>query len=265
MPAGPKPLPQTLHEHLGHYVYGLVDPRDGTLFYVGKGQGDRVLQHEWDALGTGSTGPKLDLIREIQSAGHEVRKVILRRGLTESSAFEIEAAIIDAVSHFGASLKTLVRGKGTEFGLRSLEALRLEFNAKPLEIDRPTIIVGINNTWFEDIKPHDLWKMSRSWWRCKPEERKPRPLLLLAVAQQIVRGAWTLDPSSLGRWDRPDWDALPAAKKRFFYKDDRAKFEANRFEGWRFDGKPAADADRYLGATFKFAPRSAFQYLPPVP
>jgi hypothetical protein len=33
-------------EKLGYYVYPLRDPtRTGAIFYVGKGQGDRVYQH----------------------------------------------------------------------------------------------------------------------------------------------------------------------------------------------------------------------------
>jgi hypothetical protein len=32
-------------EQLGRYVYRLIDPRDGTTFYVGKGQGNQVFSH----------------------------------------------------------------------------------------------------------------------------------------------------------------------------------------------------------------------------
>jgi hypothetical protein len=30
------------------YVYELIDPRDGKVFYVGKGKGERAWQHEID-------------------------------------------------------------------------------------------------------------------------------------------------------------------------------------------------------------------------
>ena len=32
-------------EKLNHYVYRLVDPRNGQTFYVGEGCGDRVFAH----------------------------------------------------------------------------------------------------------------------------------------------------------------------------------------------------------------------------
>lgn len=32
-------------EKLAYYVYCLIDPRDGNIFYVGKGVGNRVFHH----------------------------------------------------------------------------------------------------------------------------------------------------------------------------------------------------------------------------
>jgi hypothetical protein len=36
-------------EQLGRYVYVLIDPKDGCPFYVGKGQGLRMLAHGEEA------------------------------------------------------------------------------------------------------------------------------------------------------------------------------------------------------------------------
>ena len=86
---------QTVIDQLGYYVYYLGDPRNGRVFYVGKGVGNRLLQHLEGAEETDAQTEKLDLIRDIQSAGCPVSHYILRHGLTEQVAFEVEAAMID--------------------------------------------------------------------------------------------------------------------------------------------------------------------------
>jgi len=91
---------ETVARKLGNYVYRLIDPRNGTTFYVGHGQGNRVSSHaagrqratdfeDEDAL-------KLKTIRAIRNAGFEVQHVIHRHGMNEETAKEGEAALIDA-------------------------------------------------------------------------------------------------------------------------------------------------------------------------
>jgi uncharacterized protein len=83
---------------LGWYVYRLIDPRNGETFYVGKGRGNRVFVHVHaaDGLEGDDLENKVKRIRQIQNAGLEVAHVIHRHGLDERSAFEVEAALIDA-------------------------------------------------------------------------------------------------------------------------------------------------------------------------
>ena len=33
-----------------YYVYGLVDPRTSQFFYIGKGTGNRIFEHEMESI-----------------------------------------------------------------------------------------------------------------------------------------------------------------------------------------------------------------------
>jgi hypothetical protein len=88
-----------VERHLGSYVYLLVDPRDGRVFYVGKGEGGRCFQHLAEARTTRADSlgdyTKLRTIREIEASGRAVRIDILRHGLTPEEALVVESAAID--------------------------------------------------------------------------------------------------------------------------------------------------------------------------
>lgn len=94
-------FPTGVAEEIKCYVYRLYDPRNGETFYVGKGVGNRVFSHAngESAILTGDEdelGAKFSRIREIRLAGFEVGHVIHRHGMNEETAFEVEAALIDA-------------------------------------------------------------------------------------------------------------------------------------------------------------------------
>lgn len=80
------------------YVYTLVDPRCGSVFYVGKGQGKRVSAHvaEW-RRGEVTNQAKFDRIGAIMDAGLVPMERIVERGLLESEAFKQEAELIAAL------------------------------------------------------------------------------------------------------------------------------------------------------------------------
>ena len=74
-------FPQEVIEQLKHYVYRLIDPRNGETFYVGKGQGNRVFGHAagefTDERGEeDATDLKLLRIKEIKAAGLDVSHVV---------------------------------------------------------------------------------------------------------------------------------------------------------------------------------------------
>ncbi|HDS6087911.1 TPA: hypothetical protein QH161_005135, partial [Escherichia coli] len=66
-------FPSGVIEHLGWYVYRLIDPRDGSTFYVGKGKGNRVFAHMRGEVAAVDDDEllnnKLRQLREIRLAG----------------------------------------------------------------------------------------------------------------------------------------------------------------------------------------------------
>lgn len=78
---------------MSFYVYELVDPRDGAVFYVGKGKRGRIDQHEVEAR-KGKASLKCDRIREIDEAGLKIQKRKVSTHVDEQAAFDAEAALI---------------------------------------------------------------------------------------------------------------------------------------------------------------------------
>lgn len=75
------------------YVYTLADPRDGTVFYVGKGAGNRAGAHEREAK-RGQPGAKCDRIRDIWSAGYQVVRSEVAHYRREIDALRAEEQLI---------------------------------------------------------------------------------------------------------------------------------------------------------------------------
>ena len=93
-------FPKNVQEELQHYVYRLVDPRDGSTFYVGRGQGNRIFQqHANREIKQGVTGGRMSarrILGEIAEAGLEPLRIVHRSGMTKDQAQEVEKALISA-------------------------------------------------------------------------------------------------------------------------------------------------------------------------
>ena len=144
-------------EKLGYYVYCLVDPADGQVFYVGKGRGNRVFQHAIHAeLDKDAVSEKLDRIREIHArkdGNNHVQYYIVRHGLEERDAFEIESVLIDFLTYPQLNresvMTNLQAGHDQRLrGIRTAEDIEADYAAKEIEVrpDDYLLLVNISAT-----------------------------------------------------------------------------------------------------------------------
>ncbi len=161
----PKNIAWPLAKALGHYVYLLIAPLDGSVFYVGKGIDDRCLQHDDSEDGE----LKAAKIAEIKAAGRELQIDIIRHGLqTKEEAFLVEAALIDAYGL--ANLTNKVAGHGAEeFGRASLGALAARYMPEEAEIRHKVVFVKLAQTYREGISDQELYEAARGVWNLSPE------------------------------------------------------------------------------------------------
>lgn len=78
-----------------YYVYALIDPRNDSIFYIGKGKGKRLKDHFYKSLKHKiSNLPKHEKIQEIENEGLKVKTEVLFPYLDEVTAFELEKIMI---------------------------------------------------------------------------------------------------------------------------------------------------------------------------
>lgn len=92
------------------YVYQLIDPRDNSPFYIGKGSGNRIDSHE-KAAARGERSRKCDRIRAIKADGLCVRKVKVALYCDEQEAYDHETRLIDSIGL--ENLTNVMRGGQT--------------------------------------------------------------------------------------------------------------------------------------------------------
>ena len=142
-------FPSSVFEHLKYYVYLLKDPINNEIFYVGKGNGNRIFSHLNFALSNPERSDKLNKIRAIRKRGEEVEHIVLRHGLSEKEAFEVEAAILDFVDFLSIEgLTNLVLGRESEErGYMTTSDIIAQYAAKRIDITEPSILVRVNRLY----------------------------------------------------------------------------------------------------------------------
>ena len=138
-------------DKLKAYVYALFDPLEDRPFYIGKGRGNRVFQHVEGAILEDKESNKYETIREIRSrdSNNRVKHTIVRHGMSDEVAFEVESALIDLANRTGANLTNEVTGHNSiEIGIMNADEIMQKYNAQPLnELLHSVAIININNKY----------------------------------------------------------------------------------------------------------------------
>jgi len=203
----PESFPPDVVQKLKTYVYRLIDPRNGETFYVGKGKGNRVFAHirAEHVLDGDEIDNRLKRIREIRLAGFEVAHVIHRHGMDEKTAFEVEAALIDAYP----GLTNIAGGTGgSEFGAMHAKEIIRRYCAEPAVLRHKAMLISVNRS----ATGRSLYDATRYAW--KIDKRKAAQAeVILATMQGLIVGAFVahrwLEATAANFPGRADGDGVP--------------------------------------------------------
>lgn len=216
-------FPKSVIEKLGYYVYLLIDPETNKVFYVGKGTGNRIFAHINSAISSPLESDKLDKIRLINSKGLHVKHFIVRHGLTEKEAFEVEAALIDYIDI--RDLTNVVAGHHSyDRGLMIITEIIAQYNAPEIEIAEPVILITVNRLYKRNMNEDKLYEITRGDWVVG--ERRNKAKFAFSVYNGVVRQVYEIQK----------WFPIKARSQ-----------EAKTQDRWRFTGIVAKDLQHYVG------------------
>lgn len=226
---------------LKHYVYRLVDPRNGQTFYVGEGCGNRVFAHanaidmsfynnnnyltNQDKQTEENDDPaKIKRIVDIKRNGLDVIHIIQRWGMDTKTAFEVESAFIDyfELEH----LTNKIKGHDVDRGMRWTDDLEHQFTAEAFVEDENCprfILIKINDYNINingGIENNGIYKAVRWCWKVKPSRANKYPYVL-AVRYGIVIGVYKINDNGWKKVDNSerayfDGTEAPEEIKRIF-------------------------------------------------
>lgn len=187
-----KSFPQEIHESIGHYVYRLIDPRNGETFYIGKGSKNRIFEHVNFSSSSSfkdddedEISLKIKRIYDIQLVGLEVLYVVHRHGIENKEiAFQIEAALIEAYS----GLNTIQGGHySSEYGIMSAQEIVNKYKAEEADFDGiKGICITVNNSIENGV---ELYYATKRAWRLDPNRAK-QAKYVFAVVKGIIKGVY---------------------------------------------------------------------------
>lgn len=211
-----------------YYVYGLIDPRTDQIFYIGKGAGNRVFEHEKESLNSPNSDQlKLKTISEINAVGLEVKKIIINSNLTESEAFAAEAALINAFNYISdAGLTNIVAGHHSAEAL-SVEDFEKIYGAEELcedDIKHKVLVIKINKRYRKNMPSDELYDSVRGVWRASMKHAQSVEYVFGVYHSLIVAvykpTRWYRCKAAPERCPRQDKVLTPQTENRIFFVDD---------------------------------------------
>ena len=211
-----------------YYVYGLVDPRNKKIFYIGKGTGNRVFEHEKESLASPESDRlKLKTIAEIKNAGLDVEKIIINANLTEPEAFAAEAALINAFNYISdVGLTNIVAGHHSPEAL-SVEEYEKEYGAEELQetdIKHKILVIKINKLYQRGMDADTLYDAVRGVWRASINRAKQVDYVFGVYNSLIVAvykpTKWYVCKEAKDRLPRQDIVLTSKTENRVFFVDD---------------------------------------------
>ena len=197
---------KAVQDKIGHYVYRLIDPRNGETFYVGKGQGNRLFMHIRGEIEADEEGDDYSLkqrrIREIRLAGLDVIHVLHRHNIPQNAVYEVEAALIDA---YPGLANSQAGHYSPDRGPMNSEQVIAKYALPSVPDDTGHKLVLININDFENEDRGTVYEQVRYSWKISVK-RATAADYILAVIRGVVVGAFVADewlPSGDPRLNMP--------------------------------------------------------------
>lgn len=228
-------FPPEVVKKLQHYVYRLIDPRNGETFYVGKGKGNRVFAHAHGDTESDSLSEKKARILAIKLSGFQVAHVIHRHGLSEETAFEVEAALIDAYP----GITNIMDGHGNnDFGAMHSTEIITKYSAEIADFKHKALLISVNRSALD----FSLYEATRYAWRLKIDKASQAEVILPTV-QGLIVGAFVSS-----KWLEATSDNFPGRESiagRYGFEGSEAPGDLREL----YVGKRTPDKYRKKGAS----------------